>query len=106
MRGWVSLDTRPLRALADGLLAWCDRDLHDLRVSDLDATHHLCLLDCQTFNLRFGPRDDTVHQSLLAVVTLELTVGLLTAEFHFTADQSCLRLFSTELLRELDEHAA
>ena len=53
------------------------------------------------FTLIFEDRSDIISSDDKTVVTSAYRIGRLAGEFSFTTDQSCLRLFATDITRTL-----
>ena len=91
---WISV--RSLAALHRDLQSWLDLPLAQLRDTELTGTYSLALLPSQRLDLVFGRRDGTISDGH-PTLGIECAAGNLEARFHFVTDQSCLRLFDTQL---------
>ena len=90
------LGTADLIALREHISKWLQQPLHCLTTEHLNSEFQLARLPGQSVHIRFGPRPDT-NDSFNPVITISFSAGALQGEFHFVADQSCLRLFAQEL---------
>ena len=52
-------------------------------------------------DLNFGTRMDTIAPRDKPVVTVVFKIGSINGEFCFVTDQSCLRLFASDVVREI-----
>ncbi len=79
---------------------WIDLPLEELAESAFEGDYRFDVPG-QIVRLLFGDREDTISAQN-AVLTIEIASGRMSTETVFVTDQSCLRLFSEALRRDVD----
>ena len=89
-----------LMRLCNRIDAWVDQPLEDLARAEF-AGQFRFNVPSQDILLKFGKREDLITAQNQAI-TLRIESGRFSSQTSFVTDQSCLRLFSQELRREME----
>lgn len=96
----VFLCQQELIEMCDRIDAWVELPLDELARTEFKAEFRFDA-PSQDILLKFGKREDLISAQNQAV-TLRVDSGRFSSETSFVTDQSCLRLFSQALRREID----
>ena len=91
------LFTSQLCELKNQLVAWLRSPQIDLVA--FSGEYSLAADGYSKLDLTFGRRKDVIASNEKSVVTVRFHVGLMTGEFYFVCDQSCLGLFAQDVMR-------
>jgi len=103
----IALETQGLFLMANELSRICNaidnftsQPIESLAGAGFEGEFEFTVLPDQNFVLRFGERDDTIS-SLNSTLSVIVSSGKFSAQTSFVTDQSCLRIFSQSLRREI-----